>query len=215
MNIIKAYNENCIDSNNLKKMASKPMGIIVHSTGFNNPYTAYHVEKSKNLKRFPHAFIGYDEMKKISVVEIIPQNICCRNVGIGMYGSLDYAPAYLQIEICEDSKENKNYYNAVFEEAIEYCAHICNVYNLSVQEIVSHKEAYEAGYGSNYKDPEYWMKIYGETMSNFREKVAKLLNVSKTDAIHLSETKKIIPGWVKLQNEKLFDTERRFSDGGC
>ena len=52
-------------------------------------------------------------------------------------------------------------------------------------------------------------------MSNFREKVAKLLNVSKTDAIHLSETKKIIPGWVKLQNVKLFDTERRFSDGGC
>lgn len=174
-----------------------PQGIVVHSTGANNPNLKRYVDcpeelgvnrygnhwntpKPSGRKVCVHAFIGYDKNKTVRVAEILPLDICCWGVGKGSKGSFNYDPAYIQFEICEDGLYNETYYRRAFTLAAEYCAYLCGRFDLSVENIVSHKEAYEKGYGSNHGDPEHWMRNFGENMDDFRQKVAALLGDSLT-----------------------------------
>lgn len=228
MDIIKA-----IASNNLcfkKGQKMIPQGIVVHSTGANNPELRRYVnapeEVGKNQydnhwdrampegrKVCVHAFIGYDKNRKIKVAEILPLDICCWGVGRGSKGSYNYEPSYIQFEVCEDNRENKTYYEEVFDVAAEYCAYLCEKFNIATNKIVSHKEAYTQGFGSNHGDPDYWMKNFGENMDCFRKRVQKYItkdNEKETDIFcdgDLVSVKsdaryyngKNVPEWVKRQ----------------
>lgn len=190
MDIIKAYATKNLCYIKGQKMV--PAGIVVHSTGANNPNLKRYVDCPQELgenrysnhwnnatpdgrKVCVHAFIGYDKEKKVRVAEILPLNICCWGVGSGSKGSYNFEPAYIQFEICEDNLKNKDYYNEAFKVAAEYCAHLCKEYGISVDCIVGHQEAYKKGYGSNHSDPDHWMRRFGESMDDFRKKVAALL----------------------------------------
>lgn len=237
LDIIKAH-----AINNLCYIAARemvPKGIVVHSTGTNNPYLKRYVDAPSEAgtnrygnhwnvanpggrKVCVHAFIGYDKNKQIRVAELLPLDICCWGVGSGKNGSYNYDPAYIQFEICEDKLIDRTYYENAFTVAAEYCAELCSIYGISVDNIVGHCEAYRLGYGSNHGDPEHWMKKFGETMDNFRKKVSTLLKSDdvKQDAsekgIDMEQTiengdlvsiagdatyysGKTIPGWVKAQ----------------
>lgn len=230
-----------------------PKGIVVHSTGANNPNLKRYVdcvdEVGKNTygnhwnnakpggrKVCVHAFIGYDKNKNVRVAEILPLNICCWGVGSGSKGSYNYNPAHIQFEICEDNLQDKTYYKKAFQVAAEYCAYLCQKYGLTVSQIVSHKEAYKKGYGSNHGDPEHWMKKYGEDMNDFRNEVSNLLSkesgqavakkekvkdTAKTSVVAFSEgdlvsisskatyyTGETIPDWVKSQNWYIIGTPK-------
>ena len=169
-----------------------PAGIVVHSTGANNPNLKRYVDCPQELgenrysnhwnnptpdgrKVCVHAFIGYDKNKHVRVAEILPLDICCWGVGSGSKGSYNFDPAYIQFEICEDNLNNKDYYLEAIEVAAKYCAHHCKKYGISVECIVGHQEAYKKGYGSNHSDPDHWMRRFGESMDDFRKKVAELL----------------------------------------
>ena len=190
MNIIKAHavKNNCFIA--ARKMI--PKGIVVHSTGANNPTLKRYVdcpeEVGKNIygnhwntakpggrNVCVHAFIGYDKNMTVRVAEILPLDICCWGVGSGKNGSYNYEPAHIQFEICEDGLKDKAYYDKAFGLAAEYCAHLCRQYGLVPDHIVSHKEAYAKGYGNNHGDPEHWMKNFGEDMNDFRLHVSKIL----------------------------------------
>ena len=215
MNIIKTYAVNSTCYIESKKMI--PQGIVIHSTGVNDPMLARYTDCPESTeKECAHAFIGYDKEKNLSIAEVLPLDICCRNIGIGMKGSFDCNPPYIQLDVCEDGLRDRHYYNKVFCLAAEYCAYLCKKFNLDVKSIVSHKEAYEMGYGSNYADPDYWMNIFGETMGDFRRRVSNLLNISdKTDVDDVIGNKRILPGWIKLQYLHLIqDLERRYPYGG-
>lgn len=217
-----------------------PQGIVVHSTGANNPYLKRYVDavdevgvnqygnhwntaKPGGRKVCVHAFIGYDKNKQIRVAEILPLNICCWGVGKGKNGSYNSNPAYIQFEICEDKLTDKNYYENVFAVAAEYCAELCRTYRINVDNIVGHCEAYRMGYGSNHRDPEHWMKKFGQTMNDFRTQVSEILKttdekrentdepvaentcVEKGDLVSISSdatyySGKAVPSWVKSQN---------------
>lgn len=191
MDITKAYAVNNLCYIAAKKMT--PQGIVVHSTGANNPNLKRYVDcpdvvganvngnhwntaTPGGKKVCVHAFIGYDKNKEVRVVEILPLNICCWGVGSGKKGSYNYNPPYIQFEICEDGLIDHTYYKKAFGVAAEYCAHLCKTFGLSVEQIVGHNEAYKRGYGSNHADPEHWMKRFGETMDDFRNQVNGLLN---------------------------------------
>lgn len=169
-----------------------PKGIVVHSTGANNPYLKRYVdceeEVGKNVhgnhwntptpenhKVCVHAFIGYDKNKDVRVAEILPLDICCWGVGSGSKGSYNYNPPHIQFEICEDGRDDEVYYRKAFGVAVEYCAHLCREFGLTEKQIVSHREAHALGYGCNHADPDHWMKNFGETMDDFRSQVAALL----------------------------------------
>ncbi len=96
MDIIKAH-----ATKNLCYIANKkmvPKGIVVHSTGANNPNLKRYVDSPENVgvnkygnhwnqatpggrKVCVHAFIGYDKNKVVRVAEILPLDICCWGVG--------------------------------------------------------------------------------------------------------------------------------------
>lgn len=181
-----------------------PKGIVVHSTGANNPMLKRYVDCPQKVginqynnhwntatpggnKVCVHAFIGYDKDNNVKVAEILPLNICCWGVGKGVKGSFNYSPAYIQFEICEDGLHNENYYRKAFSVAAEYAAYLCKAYDLSVDTIVSHKEAHKKGYGSNHGDPEHWMKNFGETMDDFRNAVSEILKTNNNNIGNLSE----------------------------
>lgn len=71
---------------------------------------------------------------------------------------------------------------------------MCEKFGLTLKQIVSHKEAYERGYGSNHGDPEHWMKNYGETMDDFRNQV---------DSIFRSKVKSKLPYLVRVETDAL------------
>lgn len=237
LNIIKAHAVKNLCYISAKKMV--PKGIVVHSTGANNPYLKRYVDAPEEVginkygnhwnvdmpegrKVCVHAFIGYDKNKQIRIAELLPLNICCWGVGRGTKGSYNYNPAYIQFEICEDNLADKKYYDKVFEVAAEYCAELCQKYGIQIGNIVSHYEAYRLGYGCNHGDPEYWMKKFGETMDDFRNRVSEILKsnvdrkenkeetviennaIKKGDLVSVANDAtyyngKTIPSWVKSQ----------------
>ncbi len=224
MNIIKAY-----AIKNPCYLAAQPMipqGIVVHSTGANNPNLKRYVdapdEVGKNTagnhwnkpgkKVCVHAFIGYDKNMAVRVAELLPLDVCAWGVGKGKKGSYNYDPPHIQFEICEDGKRDVIYYEKAFGVAAEYCAYLCKKFGIPVNRIVSHKEAHGLGYGSNHSDPEHWMKNFGDTMDGFRALVANLLasdweppKIENGDLVSIKEgavyySGKSIPKWVMSQN---------------
>lgn len=203
LDIIKAYAVNNLCYKAAQKMT--PKGIVVHSTGANNPTLKRYVDAPNEVgvNRYGnhwnvakpggrsvcvHAFIGLDINDQIRVAELLPLNICCWGVGKGSKGSYNYDPAYIQFEICEDGLTDKTYYRKAFDVAIEYCAELCKKYGIDVSNIVGHCEAYRRGYGSNHSDPEHWMKKHGETMADFRSAVSAILKTNNEKTENKTET---------------------------
>lgn len=169
-----------------------PRGIVVHSTGCNNVNLKRYIQpddgllgvnKNNNSWNRPgvnkcvHAMIGKDKNGDICTYQILPWENCSWGVGKGKKGSYNYAPTgYIQFEILEDNLCDSKYFNKVFHEAAELCAYLCIKYNLSVERVVSHHEAYLEGYGSNHADCDHWLKKYGKNMDWFRNCVRDIMN---------------------------------------
>lgn len=167
-----------------------PKGIVVHSTGANNPTLKRYVDCEEECGKNPygnhwntyhpggrrvcvHSFIGYDKSNAVRVANILPYNIACWGCGAGRKGS--YNDSHIQFEICEDGLTDTVYFGKVWACAVEYCVMLCKQYGISVDAIVGHNEAHKLGYASNHGDPEHWFKRHGKSMSAFREAVkAKL-----------------------------------------
>mgnify|MGYP004507728547 CR=1 FL=1 len=192
LDIIKAYAVNNLCYRAGKKMT--PKGIVVHSTGANNPNLKRYVDCPDEVgvnrygnhwnqptpggsKVCVHAFIGLDKSGQVRVAEILPLDICCWGVGKGAKGSYNYDPAYIQFEICEDALSDIVYFDSAFGVAAQYCAELCERYAIDVKNIVGHCEAARLGYGSNHSDPEHWMRRFGRDMDSFRTAVSQLLKI--------------------------------------
>lgn len=185
MRVITAYAEKNPCYKAAQKMPKgKPEGIVVHSTGANNPNLKRYVDCpeevgknlfgnhwNRNVKKCVHAFIGYDKNKTVAVANILPYDVCCWGVGSGAKGSYNYNPAYIQFEICEDNLKNESYFDDAFEAAVEYCAFLCKKFDIPVDKIVSHYEAGKAGFGSLHADCDHWLKKFGKSMTWFRTQV--------------------------------------------
>ncbi|MGN0613471.1 MAG: N-acetylmuramoyl-L-alanine amidase family protein [Porcipelethomonas sp.] len=167
-----------------------PRGIVVHSTGCNNPNLKRYVapddgvignNPNNNSFNEPgqdvcvHAVIGKDRNGNVKTYQILPFDICCWGVGSGSKGSYNYSPAYIQFEMCEDGLTDKVYCTAVYNKAVELCAYLCKTYNLSTDNIVSHNEARQQGMGSSHVDPDNWWGKHGYTMDKFRAAVKAAL----------------------------------------
>ena len=163
-----------------------PVGIVVHSTGANNPNLCRYVDCPDRLgenrygnhwnraeaSTLVHGAIGLDKDGKVAVVNTLPYTMAAWGVGKGSKGSYNYNPTgHIQFEMCEDDLTDREYFGAVMEAAAEYCAVLCRKYGLAAESIVSHREAHTLGYASNHGDPENWLSRFGMTMEDFREKV--------------------------------------------
>lgn len=168
----------------------KPVGIVVHSTGANNPHLCRYVDCPEwlGVNRYGnhwnrpeaatlvHGAIGLDKEGFVTVVNTLPYTMAAWGVGKGSRGSYNYDPTgHIQFEMCEDDLTDPSYFDQVMGTAVAYCARLCREYGLAAESIVSHKEAHALGYASNHGDPENWMGRFGMTMEDFRARVrAKL-----------------------------------------
>ncbi len=184
-----AKNNLCYKANR-KMPAGSPAGIIVHSTGCNNPNlwryvdapeicgknpygTHWNVPKPGGLEICCHAFVGRDKDGAVRAAKILPWTMCCWNCGDGSKGSYNYSPAYIQIEICEDDLTDEAYFKAAFKLTAQLCARLMKNYpTIKLNNIISHKEACARGYASNHGDCDHWLAKFGKNMDWFRVLVA-------------------------------------------
>ena len=181
-----------------------PVGIIIHSTGADNPnlkryvnapeicgvnpYKNYFDRPDSNV--CPHAVIGKDKNGDVRAAKLLPWNVCCWGCGNGSKGSYNYAPAYIQIEIAEDALNDRAYFEDAFGLAADLCKRLMKNYpTIKPENIISHKEACARGYASNHGDPEHWLVRFGKNMDWFRSLVAPEKQVRITAEITVGQSK--------------------------
>ena len=167
----------------------KPKGIMVHSTGANNPYLRRYIGPDDGLlgenqynnhwnqlrpggkQVCAHAFIGKLKNGTIATYQTLPWN------HTGWHAGGDANNSHIGFEICEDTLSDASYFNAVYKEATELCAHLCKLYDLTEKDIIGHYEGYQKKIASNHGDPRHWFSRHGKSMDSFRADVKKLLTV--------------------------------------
>lgn len=178
----------------------KPKGIMIHSTGADNPNLKRYVGNDDGLlgvnkngnhwnTAYPggkaiccHAFIGLDQFGTVRTYKILPWDMKGWHCG----GKANNT--HIGIEICENQKNNE-YMKRAYKEAIEVAAYLCRTYQINPSNIISHKEGNTKGLASNHGDPEHWWNKNGLSMDKFREEVAKELDRHKSYATMIYDEK--------------------------
>lgn len=170
----------------------KPRGIMVHSTGANNPTLKRYVGpddgllgkniygnhwNKPNLSVCVHAFIGKLKDGSIATYQTLPWNHRGWHCGTGSLGkAYSGNNTHISFEICEDNLKDAAYFAKVYKEAVELCVHLCKEYNLTEKDIICHSEGCEQGIASNHGDVMHWFPRHGKSMDTFRADVKALLN---------------------------------------
>ncbi len=180
-----------------------PAGIVVHSTGANNPYIKRYVQpvsatpdadalltllgKNKYNNSWNqsseamgrqvcvHGFIGKLADGTPAICQTLPWNHRGWHAG----GSANNS--YIGFEMCEDGKTDAAYLNTVYELAAQLCAWLCSEYGIKTENVIGHYEAHARGMASNHGDPRNWFKPNGLSMDGFRERVSQLLVGAEPD----------------------------------
>ena len=163
-------------------------GIMVHSTGVNNPWLKRYVGPDDGLlgknqynnhwntyhpggrEVCVHAFIGKLADGTIATYQTLPWNHRGWHAG----GSANNT--HIGFEICEDGLTDYTYFQKVYREAAHLCAYLCKEYGLTEQNIICHSEGYKQGVASNHGDVMHWFPKHGKNMDTFRADVKALLN---------------------------------------
>lgn len=185
-----------------------PKGIMVHSTGANNPNLRRYVgpddtllgknqynnhwnqDKPGGRQVCVHGFIGKLADGSIATYQTLPWNHRGWHCGSGSRGSGN--DTYISFEICEDGLTDAAYFNAVYKEATELCAYLCKEYKLDPMAdgvIIGHFEGHRRGIASNHADPGHWFPKHGKSMDSFRAEVKRLVSAAETPVP--SEPKKL------------------------
>ena len=166
----------------------RPQGVMVHSTGSNNPSVARYVPGDDvigrnqygndwdrpGLEKCAHAFVGRFADGLVGTVQTLPWNRRGWHCGRGKNGSAN--DTHISFEICEDGLEDASYFKAVYQEAVELTASLCKEHNLDPLAdgvVICHKEGYQRGVASNHSDVLHWFPKFGKTMDDFRGDVAQ------------------------------------------
>ena len=175
-----------------KKISVK--GIMVHSTGANNPWLKRYVGPDDGLlgknqynnhwntyhpggrEVCVHGFIGKLADGTIATYQTLPWDHRGWHAG----GSANNT--HIGFEICEDGLSDASYFNAVYKEAVELCAYLCKQYGLTEKNIICHSEGYKQGIASNHGDVMHWFPKHGKNMDTFRAAVKELLGASSSTA---------------------------------
>ena len=201
MNLNKLFltNNNCYKAGKTIKVK----GIMVHSTGANNPWLKRYLPNDGKIGTNPygnhwnvplpggiqvcvHAFIGKLSDGSIATYQTLPWNHRGWHAG----GSANNT--HIGFEICEDGLSDSTYFNAVYKEAVELCAYLCKEYGLTEKDIICHSEGCKKGIASNHGDVMHWFPKHGKSMDTFRADVKKLLNAQTTAATELTTVNDIV-----------------------
>ena len=160
-----------------------PKGIMVHSTGANNPNLRRYVgpndgklgintygnhwnqARPDGRQVCVHAFIGKLADGTIATYQTLPWNY------VGWHSGGTANNTHIGFEICEDGLDDKDYFGAVYKEAIKLCVYLCRKFDLNTEDIIDHSEGHKLGIAGNHADVSHWFKRHGKTMDDFRADV--------------------------------------------
>lgn len=239
------YNSNnqpivCLQTNSTcykqtRKMA--PVGILWHSTGANNPQIKRYVQplttdnnynemikllgKNQYNNDWNHivhqagvnAWVGELADGTVATVQSMPWDFRPWGCGSGSKGSCNNG--WIQFEICEDSLNDKAYFNEIYKEACELTAYLCKLYKLNplgtvkmngvnVPVILSHADSHKLGFGSNHGDVQHWFSRHGKTMADVRRDVAKIMNYVQEEEEEMTQEQfnVMMNNWIAEQAKK-------------
>ncbi len=176
-----------------------PRRIVWHSTGANNPnlrryvgpddgllgvnkYKNYWNRPYEEMKRkiAPHGAIGKLADETIATYLLLPikdgKIMRGHHTGTGKNGNGN--DTCIGFEICEDGLNDKAYAMAVYKEACEFTAYLCEQFNLDPlgeDVIIDHARAHQLGIASNHGDVMHWFGRYGITLDQIRRDVKALM----------------------------------------
>ena len=165
-------------------------GVMVHSTGANNPRVSRYVpgdgELGRNtggnhwdrpgVQKCVHAFIGKFDGGEVGTVQTLPWNRRGWHAASGKKGSAN--DTHIGFEICEDGLNDPEYFRAVYQEAVELAAMLCQEHHLDPLAdgvVICHQEGYRRGIASNHGDVLHWFPRYGKSMEDFRADTARAM----------------------------------------
>lgn len=160
-----------------------PKGVMVHSTGANNPNLKRYVGPDDGLlgenknnnhwnksgtSKCVHAFIGKLADGSIATYQTLPWN------HRGWHCGADGNNTHISFEICEDNLSSADYFGKVYREAVELTAFLCDKYKLDPMAdgvVICHAEGNKRGIASNHGDVLHWWPKHGKDMDTFRKDV--------------------------------------------
>ena len=198
-----------------------PKGVMVHSTGANNPNLRRYVGPDDGLLgesstrhwnqsgigACVHAFIGRQKDGTVAVYQTLPWTMRGWHCASGPKGSGNNT--HISFEICEDDLSDERYFQEVYTQAVELTAYLFRTYRLDPEAdgvVICHQEGFQRGIASNHADVLHWFPKYGKTMDDFRADVAQAMeeeNVTQEqfnkmmETYLTSRTKLAISDWAK------------------
>lgn len=213
-----------------KNRTITPKGVMVHSTGANNPNLKRYVQpddgklgvnnngnhwnqlRPAGLQVCVHAFIGKRADGSVATYQTLPWTT--RGWHCGGEGN----NTHIGFEICEDDLSSADYFSKVYQEAVELTAYLCKTFQLDPMKdgvVICHSEGAQRGIASNHADVMHWFPKFGKNMDTFRADVKKkmegeddmtkqeVIQIIKEQAPKAYNTVAEVPDWGKATVEKL------------
>lgn len=175
-----------------------PKGVMVHSTGANNPNLRRYVGPDdgrlgvnlygnhwnrSGLSKCTHAFIGKLKDGSVATYQVLPWDRRGWHCGSGSKGSGNNT--HISFEICEDGLTDPAYFGKVYQEAVELTAYLCKEFGLDPAAdgvVICHSEGHKRGIASNHGDVMHWFPKHGKSMDTFRKDVKAAMGSAKEPA---------------------------------
>ena len=187
-------------------------GIMVHSTGANNPWLKRYVgpddgrlgvnaygnhwnqDTPDQRKICCHAFIGKLADGTVATYQTLPWDMVGWHSGTGHKGKEANANnnGFIGFEICEDDLRSKDYLEQVYAETVDLCVYLCQQYGLTERDIICHSEGHTLGIASGHADVMHWWPRHGRSMDGLRADVkARLAAAAQPDKPDEAEPAKL------------------------
>ena len=173
------------DSRYTTFQARGPKGIMMHSTGADNPTLKRYIGpddgvlgtniygnhwNNPGLDVCVHAFIGETKDGTVECYQTLPWNFR------GWHCGAEANDTHISIEICEDDLTSPAYFRATRSKALDVVSDLCLELGfdpLAKGVLIDHHEGAAMGIASNHGDVTHWWGRYHYSMSDFRRDVAR------------------------------------------
>lgn len=217
------------------KRTITPRGVMVHSTGANNPNLRRYVQPTSatpgradllaqlgtnsngnhwnraGIDACVHGFVGRLADGSVAAVQTLPWNHRGWHAGDGTSGK-SANDTHISFEICEDGLTDPAYFAQAYQAAAELTAMLCGQYGLDPLAdgvVICHQDGYRRGVASNHGDVYNWFPKFGKTMDDFRADVVRAMDgengEQEGDDMTYFKTLADVPAWYRDAVQKAVD----------
>lgn len=209
----------------------RPKGVMVHSTGANNPSLRRYVQPVSStpnreellsalgtnpnanhwnrpgLDVCVHGFIGRLADGSVAAAQTLPWDCRGWHAGTGTSGK-SANDTHISFEICEDGLDDPDYFKQAYQTAVELTAMLCRDYGLDPLAdgtVICHQDGYRRGVASNHGDIYNWFPRFGYDMNDFRAGVVRAMNGEEDDGMVYYKTLADVPEYYRDAVAKAVD----------